>query len=89
MVLPYCDEKFYFKKKRKEKKKLLLFHKNVALHATMVSDDTIAQTDITIAAPWQLATKLHMTTLYSAANAIQGTENCSATFWLSNINTNV
>ncbi len=30
---------------------ILLFHKNVALHATMVSDVTIAQTDVTIAAP--------------------------------------
>ncbi len=29
-----------------------LFHKNVALHATMVPDVTIVQTDITIAAPW-------------------------------------
>ncbi len=29
---------------------------NVALHAIMVSNLTIAQTDVTIAAPWQLAT---------------------------------
>ncbi len=35
---------------------VLLFHKNIAPHATMVFDVTIAQTDITIAVPRQLAT---------------------------------
>ncbi len=37
-------------------KSVLLFHRNVALHATMVSYITIAQTENTIAAPWQLTT---------------------------------
>ncbi len=43
----------------------------------MVSDITIAQTDITIAAQWQLTTgSIHGTTMYLAANAIWVTENC-------------
>ncbi len=53
----------------------IVSQKNVAVHATMVSDVTIAHTNITIAAPWQLVMKIYMTTLYLVENVIRGIEN--------------
>ncbi len=42
----------------------------------MVSDFTIAQTDVTLSTLWQLvAGSIHDYLVYSAANAIRGTEN--------------
>ncbi len=43
-----------------------MFHKNVALHATMVCDITIAHDN--------LQQEVYMSTLYFEANAIWGTE---------------